>query len=157
MFYEDFVKKLKECNFEMVDTYSFRRKNLTYYSGILLGIIMSIIAIVEIYLSIKTKNNLGYLIAVLFIYSGVKYLKKSLDGIKIENNIIKYGKVEIAIQNIESCTLKESPIGKRVEITLDIITKNKEQFIIPLFMNEDLKFVYLIKNKIDTNSFKIQK
>lgn len=157
MFYEDFLKKLKECNFEMTDTYSFRRKNLTYYSGIFFGVIMLIIALFEIYLSLKIKNNLGYLIAILFIYSAIKYLKKSFDGIKIENDVIKYGKISIDIQDIESCTLKESKVGKRVEIALDIITKNKEQFIIPLFMNEDLRFVYLIKNKIDSNNFKIQK
>ena len=54
--------------------------------------------------------------------------------------------VTLNLDEIESCTLKEGRVGKNLEPLLDIITLDKKQYIIPLYMNNKLKFVYCIKS-----------
>ncbi|MFR9019733.1 MAG: hypothetical protein ACLVH8_08525, partial [Fusobacterium sp.] len=71
---------------------------------------------------------------------------------------LKSKDVTFEFDNIASCTLKEQVIGKkrRMDVVLDVVTKDGQEIIIPLMMNKKLRFASLMKNSLGRR-FSIQK
>ncbi|MBF1197019.1 MAG: hypothetical protein HXM15_06110, partial [Fusobacterium periodonticum] len=57
---------------------------------------------------------------------------------------------------VESGTLKEMKLGKKVLPVIDMITKDRKQVIIPLYMNKQERFILLVK-EILAERFSIEK
>ena len=65
-------------------------------------------------------------------------------------------KLNLKFDNIQSGTLKEMKLGKRVVTVIDMITNDRKQIVIPLFMAKQVRFILLIK-EILTERFSIKK
>ena len=64
--------------------------------------------------------------------------------------------LNLKFDNIQSGTLKEMKLGKRVVTVIDMITNDRKQIVIPLFMAKQVRFILLIK-EILTERFSIKK
>ena len=73
-----------------------------------------------------------------------------------ENYCIKFKNLKLNFDDVESGTLKEMKLGKRVTPVIDMITNDKKQILIPLFMAKQERFVHLIK-EILAERFSIKK
>lgn len=148
VFYEDFLKKIKEANFNInrIEIFYPEIKKLVIGFGV--GLPLILMGIFQAYMSKVDGSYIHIIFGLIFIFMGLRQLKTTLSyKIKIdtENKKINFMKVEIDLSEIESCTLKEGRVGKRLETILDLITKDKKQFIIPLYMNKKVRFVYVLK------------
>ena len=68
----------------------------------------------------------------------------------------KLKNLNLNFDDVESGTLKEMKLGKKVVTVIDIITNDKKQIIIPLFMAKQIRFILLIK-EILAERFSIKK
>ena len=61
---------------------------------------------------------------------------------------LKSKDITFEFDKIESCVLKEQVVGKkrRMDVVLDVVTKDGQEIIIPLMMNKKIRFVNLMKN-----------
>ncbi|MDC7956298.1 hypothetical protein PKF05_10720, partial [Fusobacterium simiae] len=76
--------------------------------------------------------------------------------IDTETKILKFRKLDLQLDNVQSGTLKEMKLGKRVVPVIDMITNDKKQVIIPLYMAKQERFILLIK-EILAERFSIKK
>ena len=76
--------------------------------------------------------------------------------IDTETKNLKFGKLNLQFDNIQSGTLKEMKLGKRVVTVIDMITNDRKQIVIPLFMAKQVRFILLIK-EILAERFSIKK
>ncbi len=163
IFYEDFIKKINldsEKKFKDIEIFSLEFKKKLMWIGT--GVPMLLIALYQLYEGHLNDYRLVNMISgIIFFYIGFKHLKTVFSyKIKIDNfnSNIYYEKIVINFNDIDSCILKESKIGKKgvFQIVVDIVTKEGKQFIIPLIMNRKLDFVKNLKIKLQ-NKFKIIK
>lgn len=155
VFYEDFLKKIKnapEKKYRDVEKFSLEMKRMIMFMGT--GIPILLVAIYQLYIGIYGGVkiiNLAF--GLIFIYVAYKQFKIVLNYkliIDQKNRKIFYDKIEIDMDKITSCTLKEITMGKRAEIqpAVDIVTEGGEQYIIPLMMSRKLDFVLAIKQSM---------
>ena len=62
-------------------------------------------------------------------------------------------KLVLDLNVVESCTLKEAKLGKNLQVILDIITTNRRQIIIPLYMKNKERFVLVMKEILKEKFF----
>lgn len=160
-FYEDFIKNLDD---KVIGTgrekFGLDIKKTVVWLGT--GIPFLIAGLLELYISYKKNFALVDLaVGIIFLLLSIRHLKMyfsykiilDFDSKKLESKGVAF-----AFENIKSCVLKEQVIGKkkRLEAVLDIITKDGQQVIVPLMMNNKLRFVSLIRNQIG-KKFTIEK
>lgn len=159
VFYEEFIKGVEEAKFQLqeVETFSPEAKKLV--SGLGVGIPLILISLFQLYMAKLDGSMVRVGFGVIFLYIGFKQLKTILSyKVKVDtvNKKLTVMKMELDLNQVESCTLKEGRVGKNLETVLDIITLDKRQFIVPLYMNKKIRFVYCIKNILG-NKFVIKK
>ena len=69
---------------------------------------------------------------------------------------IKFKNLNLNFDDVESGTLKEMKLGKKVLPVIDMIKKDRKQVIIPLYMNKQERFILLVK-EILAERFSIEK
>lgn len=149
IFYDDFLKKLESTNYNLQDVEKFSAEGKKLVVGLGVGIPLLLIALFQIYMAKFDESIVRIGFGVIFLYIGFKQLKTVFSykiKIDIKNRKMFFINVTLNLDEIESCTLKEGRVGKNLEPLLDIITLGKKQYIIPLYMNNKLKFVYCIKS-----------
>ena len=149
IFYDDFLKKLESTNYNLQDVEKFSAEGKKLVVGLGVGIPLLLIALFQIYMAKFDESIVRIGFGVIFLYIGFKQLKTVFSykiKIDIKNKKMFFINVTLNLDEIESCTLKEGRVGKNLEPLLDIITLDKKQYIIPLYMNNKLKFVYCIKS-----------
>lgn len=149
IFYDDFLKKLESTNYNLQDVEKFSAEGKKLVVGLGVGIPLLLIALFQIYMAKFDESIVRIGFGVIFLYIGFKQLKTVFSykiKIDIKNRKMFFINVTLNLDEIESCTLKEGRVGKNLEPLLDIITLDKKQYIIPLYMNNKLKFVYCIKS-----------
>lgn len=149
IFYDDFFKKLESTNYNLQDVEKFSAEGKKLVVGLGVGIPLLLIALFQIYMAKFDESIVRIGFGVIFLYIGFKQLKTVFSykiKIDIKNRKMFFINVTLNLDEIESCTLKEGRVGKNLEPLLDIITLDKRQYIIPLYMNNKLKFVYCIKS-----------
>lgn len=149
IFYDDFLKKLESTNYNLQDVEKFSAEGKKLVVGLGVGIPLLLIALFQIYMAKFDESIVRIGFGVIFLYIGFKQLKTVFSykiKIDVKNRKMFFINVTLNLDEIESCTLKEGRVGKNLEPLLDIITLDKKQYIIPLYMNNKLKFVYCIKS-----------
>lgn len=160
LFYEDLVRKIEEEkieNIKKIEKFSLNGiKSLVGY-GIAIPLIL--IGLFEIYSYTIYHKWYLLLIGVIFLGIGLKQFKTIFTYFYIvdtETKNLKFGKLNLQFDNVQSGTLKEMKLGKRVVAVIDMITNDKKQIVIPLFMSKQERFILLIK-EILTERFSIKK
>ena len=141
LFYEDLVRKIEEEKIENIEKIEKFKLN-------------------------GTKSLVGYgiaipliLIGVIFLGIGLKQFKNVLTYsyiIDSDAKTLKFGKLNLQFDNVQTGTLKEMKLGKKVVTVIDMITNDKKQIVIPLFMAKQIRFILLIK-EILAERFAIKK
>lgn len=157
-FFEDFIKKVNEKKIEKLNgRKKFRLEIQKIIVWLSTGIPFILLGSFQIYTGYLSKYNyIGILIGILLCGFGLRHFKLIFSyGLTIdmdEKVLIGEGqKTEFSM--IEKCELKEAIVskGKKVQVILRIITKDKKEIIIPLIMNKKVEFVatvkYLLKEK----------
>lgn len=148
LFYDEFLKKLDEEKFEIKEIEKFSPEIKKIIVGLGVSIPLIVIAIAQLYMAKLDNNLIRVAFAIAFIFMGIKQLKTTFSykiQIDTKNKKMKFMNVDIDLMRIESCTLKEGRVGKKLEAVLDIITFDKQQYIIPLYMNKKVRFVWIIR------------
>lgn len=155
LFYDDFVKNINEFNkneFKDLEIFKleFKKKLVWLCTGIPTIMISLYFAYVGY---LHNYRAINIIFSILLMYMGCKHVFATLKyDIRINNKVgeLIYEKMHIPFQEIESCTLRESSVGKKsnYQIVLDIITREKKQYIIPLMMNRKIEFVGNVKYKL---------
>ncbi len=148
IFYEEFVKKVEGAKFELKDVENFSNEGKKIVVGLGIGIPLILIALFQMYMARLGEGIVRVGFGVIFLYIGFKQLKGTFSykiAIDRVNRKMKFMKTEINLDEIESCTMKEGKIGKNLETMLDVITVDKKQYLIPLYMNKKVRFVYCLK------------
>ena len=160
LFYEDLVKIIEEEkieNIEKIEKFNLNgTKSLVGY-GIAIPLIL--IGLFEIYSYTIYHKWYLLLIGIIFLGIGLKQLKTVLTYsyvIDTETKNLKFGKLNLQFDNLQTGTLKEMKLGKRVTPVIDMITNDKKQIVIPLFMAKQERFVLLLK-EILADRFSIKK
>lgn len=160
LFYEDLVRKIEEEkieNIEKIEKFKLNRtKSLVGY-GIAIPLIL--IGLFEVYSYTIYHKWYLLLIGVIFLGIGLKQFKTILTYsyvIDTETKNLKFGKLNLKFDNIQSGILKEMKLGKRVVTVIDMITNDRKQIVIPLFMAKQVRFILLIK-EILAERFSIKK
>lgn len=150
LFYEDFVKKIENADkiqLKKIEKFSVEMKKLI--SGLGIGIPLILIGLLQGYLHKgEGLKPIPCILALVFIFLGLKQLKTTLlykISINTENKTLIGEKLVLDLSVVESCTLKEAKLGKNLQVILDIITTNRRQIIIPLYMKNKERFVLVIK------------
>lgn len=148
IFYEEFVKKVESAKYELKDTEKFSNEAKKLIVGLGIGIPLILIALFQMYLGKIDESMVQVGFGLIFLYIGFKQLKGTFSykvTIDIKNKKMLFMKTDIDLNEVETCTMKEGRVGKNLETILDIITIDKRQYIIPLYMNKKIKFVYCLK------------
>ena len=148
LFYDEFLKKLDEEKFQIDEIEKFSPEIKKVVVGLGVSLPLIIIAMAQLYMAKVDGNMVRVAFAISFIFMGVKQLKTTFSykiQIDTKNKKMKFMNVDIDLMRVESCTLKEGRVGKKLEAVLDIITFDKQQYIIPLYMNKKLKFVWIMR------------
>ena len=90
---------------------------------------------------------------IIFILLSIRHLKLFFSYkivLDFNEKKLKSKDISFDFENVKSCVLKEQAVGKRkkLEAVLDVITKDGQQIIIPLMMNDKIRFVSLLKNEM---------
>ena len=99
------------------------------------------------------------LIGVIFLGIGLKQFKNVLTYSYVVDSkakTLKFGKLNLQFDNVQTATLKEMKLGRKVVTVIDMITNDKRQIVIPLFMAKQIRFILLIK-EILAERFSIKK
>lgn len=160
LFYEDLVKKIeieKIENIKKIEKFGLNNaKNLVGY-GIAIPLIL--IGLFQVYSYTIYHKWYLLVIGIIFFALGLKQAKTVFTySIKVdtESKNIKFKNLNLNFDNVESGTLKEMKLGKRVLPVIDMITKDRKQVIIPLYMNKQERFILLVK-EILAGRFSIKK
>ena len=158
LFYEDFVKKIDSTDkiqLKKFENFSVEVKKLV--SGLGIGVPLILIGLLQAYLSKGTELRiLPSILALVFIFLGLKQLKTTLFyriSIDTETKTLVGEKLVLDLTVVESCTLKEAKLGKNLQVILDIITTNRRQIIIPLYMKNKERFVLVMKEILKEKFF----
>ena len=160
LFYEDLVRKIEEEKIEdikKIEKFGLNAtRNLVGY-GIAIPLVL--IGLFEIYSYTIYHKWYLLLIGIIFLGIGLKQFKTVFTYsyiIDTETKVLKFKKLNLQLDNVQSGTLKEMKLGKKVIPTIDMITNDKKQVIIPLYMAKQERFILLIK-KILNERFSIKK
>ena len=148
IFYEEFVKKVESAKYELKDIEKFSNEAKKLIVGLGIGIPLILIALFQMYLGKIDESMVQVGFGLIFLYIGFKQLKGTFSykiTIDMKNKKMLFMKTDIDLNEVEICTMKEGRVGKNLETILDIITIDKRQYIIPLYMNKKIKFVYCLK------------
>ncbi|WP_410207628.1 hypothetical protein [Fusobacterium sp.] len=150
VFYEDFLKKLEEAKYEIKDKETFLIEGKKMISILGIGIALLLIGAYQGYVGFlaggKIPRGIFGIVLILLGFKQLKVIFMYKMSIDVKNKILISEKIKVDLSKVESCTLKEQKVGKHLETVVDIITENKEQFIIPFYMNKKVKFAYILKN-----------
>ena len=160
LFYEDLVRKIEEEKIENIKKIEkFGLNGTKSLGGYGIAIPLILIGLFEVYSYTIYHKWYLLLIGIIFFGIGLKQLKTVLTYshvVDTETKNLKFGKLKLKFDNIQSGTLKEMKLGKRVTPVIDMITNDKKQILIPLFMAKQERFVHLIK-EILAERFSIKK
>ena len=160
LFYENLVKKIETGKIEdikKIEKFGLNKaKNISGY-GISIPLIL--FGLFEVYL--YTIYNKWYLLLIgaPFFALGLKQAKTVFTySIKVDTEVknIKFKNLKLNFDDVESGTLKEMKLEKKVLPVIDMITKDRKQVIIPLYMNKQERFILLVK-EILAERFSIEK
>lgn len=161
LFYEELIKKV-DGNIEAVGKEKFSlelNKSLIWLGT---GIPFFVIGIMQIYLSTLGKESLtkNLILGIVLLFIGFRHIRMHLSYkiiLDFDQNLLISKGINLSFSNVKTCTLKEQALGKKrkLQTTLDVITKDKKQIIIPLMMNKKVKFLNLLKSKLG-NRFLIE-
>lgn len=155
LFYEDLLKELtketeKNLNLNKIERFGLdMRKKIVGY-GIALPLIM--IGLLQVYSYTIYHKWYWLVLGIIFFGLGLKQGKNIFTYsilINTENGAIISGKLNTNMNNIKTCALKETKLGKRVVPVIDMITNDKKQIIIPLYMNKKIRFIMLLKELLN--------
>ena len=160
LFYEDLVRKIEEEKIENIEKIEkFKLNGTKSLVGYGIAIPLILIGLFEIYSYTVYHKWYLLLIGVIFLGIGLKQLKTVLTYsyvIDTETKNLKFGKLDLQFDNVQSGVLKEMKLVKRVTPVIDMITNDKKQIVIPLFMAKQIRFILLIK-EILAERFAIKK
>lgn len=148
VFYEEFIKKVNEASFELQELETFSPEAKKMISGLGVGIPLILVSLFQLYMAKLDGGIVRIGFGLIFLYIGFKQLKTTLSyKVKVDtkNKKLTVTTMELDLTQVESCTLREGKVGKNLESLIDIITIDKRQFIIPLYMNKKIRFVYSLK------------
>lgn len=158
LFYEDFVKSINaKNNIEMkgIEKFSLEVKRIVSGAGI--GIPLILAGLFQGYLaSVENVKVMPVVFALVFLFLGIKQLKTTFSykvAVDTEKKILIGEKLKLSLDNIESCTLAETKIGKNLQVVLDIITLDRKQIIIPLYMKNKERFVLVMRSLLNEKFF----
>lgn len=163
IFYEDFIKKIGKSSLDNLpekSKFSLEFKKIVMWMGT--GVPILLIALYQFYVGTYDGTKaINIIFGILFSYLAIKQMRIVIGYSVVVDSIakiLKYEKIEIDLNQVEICTLKESQIGKKaeVQVVLDLITLDGKQYIIPLMMGRKLEFVLMIKKSLG-EKFRIQK
>ncbi len=162
LFYEDLLKQLEENKNEELNLKKIEKFGLNSSKSIAgYGISVPLIAIglFQVYSFTVYKKWYLLIFGILFFGIGLKQFKNIITySVLIDTEIgrIKSGKLDMLLSNVETLALKEMKLGKRVVPVIDMITLDRKQVIIPLYMNKQLRFISILR-KLLGDKFSIQK
>ncbi len=153
LFYEDFIKNINS-NIEIKgkENFSLELKKALLWLGT--GIPFFLAGILELFIGYHNNSTRDYIIGVIFLFLSIKHIKLYLNykiTLDFDKDLLISKDIEnISLADISSCTLKEEVLGsgKKVQRILRVITINKNEIIIPLMMSNKLKFVSLLKSRL---------
>lgn len=153
IFYDEFLKKLEGAKYDLKDMEKFSAEAKKMVTGFGVGIPLLLVALFQIYMAKLDGSIVRVGFGLIFLYIGFKQLKTILSykiKIDIKNKKMDFINLTLNLDEIESCTLKEGRVGKNLEPMLDIITVEKKQYIVPLYMNNKVRFLYCLKEILKT-------
>lgn len=159
LFYEDFVKKIEsEKNIEVKNMEKFSVELKRLVGGLGIGIPLLLAGIYQGYMATLGDDVKVFstVFALIFLFLGLKQLKTTLMykiNVDTVKKILAGEKLVLDLNVVESCTLKEAKMGKNLQVILDIITTNKRQIIIPLYMKNKERFVLVMKTLLNEKFF----
>lgn len=163
VFYEDFIKKIGKNSLDNLkerEKFSLEVKRIIMWMGT--GIPILLISLYQFYVGTYNGTKaINLIFGAIFLYVGVKHIR-TVFGYSVELDLLKhslkYEKTDIDLKEVESCTLKEMQLGKKseIQVVVDLITKDKKQYIIPLMMGKKMEFVLMLKKYFGEN-FRMQK
>ena len=160
LFYEDLVRKIEEEKIENIEKIEkFKLNGAKSLVGYGIAIPLILIGLFEIYSYTIYHKWYLLLIGVIFLGIGLKQFKNVLTYSYVVDSkakTLKFGKLNLQFDNVQTGTLKEMKLGKKVVTVIDIITNDKKQIVIPLFMAKKIRFILLIK-EILAERFSIKK
>ncbi|MGL4642048.1 MAG: hypothetical protein ACRCVB_03105 [Cetobacterium sp.] len=153
-FYDDFIKKIAKTKIEYkaMRKYSLEAKKLVMWLGT--GLPLILIGLLQGYIGYTKDFSIPYLaIAGLLLFLGLKHLK-NIFSYKIvldceKKKVLGQG-LDLAFEDIESCTLKEGVVGKasRLQVIIRIVTKDKREIIVPLIMGNKIDFICALRDEL---------
>ncbi|WP_022819702.1 hypothetical protein [Fusobacterium russii] len=162
LFYEDLIKQLEknkdeEINLKKIEKFSLNSNKTIIGYGIALPLIA--VGLYQIYSYTVYKKWFLLILGMIFLGLGLKQFKNIFTySVLIDTEIgkIKSGKLDMLLSNVKSLMLKEMKAGKKFVPVIDMITLDRKQVIIPLYMRDQIRFISVLR-KILGNKFNIQK
>lgn len=151
LFYEDLLKKLEESSLGKEAVKKVEKFNLgttKMISGYGIAIPLVLIGLLQVYSYTLYHKWYLLIVGVIIFGLGLFHLKKIITYsiiIDTEKARIKSQKLDLMIENIKTITLKEMKVGKKIVPVIDIITLDKKQVIIPLFMSKQIRFINVMQ------------
>lgn len=145
-FYEKVKNYNKRESGNLKFSLNYRRKVIWIFAGIML-ISASSFVFMDNY---EKGFNFFWIVSIIALIYGTLFIYMSFEysiNLDLDNQKIYYKKEDIDLENLEYLALKKVPTKgiKPFQLCLDIITKEKKQYIFPLIMHNRLKFVGLLK------------
>ena len=158
LFYEDFIKSINSKNnveMKKIEKFSLEIKRIISGAGI--GIPLVLAGLFQGYMAtIEKVKVIPGVFAIVFLFLGLKQLKTTFSYkiiVDTEKKILNGEKIILSLADIESCTLEERKIGKNLQVVLDIITLDRKQIIIPLYMKNKERFVLVMRLLLNEKFF----
>ncbi|MHD0315067.1 hypothetical protein [Fusobacterium varium] len=158
LFYEDFIKSINSKNnveMKKIEKFSLEIKRIISGAGI--GIPLVLAGLFQGYMAtIEKVKVIPGVFAIVFLFLGLKQLKTTFSYkiiVDTEKKILNGEKIILSLADIESCTLEERKIGKNLQVVLDIITLDRKQIIIPLYMKNKEIFVLVMRLLLNEKFF----
>lgn len=153
-FYDDFIKKIEKTNIDYKAARSYRLETKKIVMWLGTGVPLIMIGILQGYIGYTKGFSLPYIgMAALMLYLGGRHMK-NLFGYKIvidseKKHLLGQG-LDLAFDEIESCNLRESVVGKgsKLQVVIRIVTKDKREIIIPLIMNKKIEFICVLRDAL---------
>ena len=162
LFFEDLLKKLEENKDEELNLKKIEKFILNSSKSVIgygISIPLMAIGLFQIYSFTVYKKWYLLILGMIFLGFGLKQFKNIFTYsviVDMEAEKIKSGQLDMPLSNVETLTLKEMKLGKRVVPVIDMITLDRKQVIIPLYMNKQLRFISVLR-KLLGDRFSIQK
>jgi len=137
LFYEDLVKKIEEEKIENIENIEkFKLNGAKSLVGYGIAIPLILIGLFEIYSYTVYHKWYLLLIGIIFLGIGLKQFKNVLTYSYVVDShakTLKFGKLNLQFDNVQTGTLKEMKLGKKVVTVIDIITNDKKQILAERF------------------------